>query len=106
MQLLAICRALMTRPKLLMIDEIFLGLMPKVIDLCYQALELLRRDGLTILVVEQNTDRVMRLADDLCVPESGRAVWQGRAAAARQDPKLRAAYLGLRLALNASPAQS
>lgn len=96
MQLLAICRALMTRPKLLMIDEIFLGLMPKVIDLCYQALELLRRDGLTILVVEQNTDRVMRLADDLCVPESGRAVWQGRAAAARQDPKLRAAYLGLR----------
>ena len=56
-QMLAIGRALMTRPKLLMIDEISLGLMPKVIDLCYGALEKLRREGLTILVVEQNTDR-------------------------------------------------
>jgi len=94
-QMLAIGRALMTRPKLLMIDEISLGLMPKAIDLCYAALELLRRDGLTILVVEQNTDRVMRLADDLCVLESGRTVWQGSAADARQDPNLAAAYLGM-----------
>lgn len=94
-QMLAIGRALMTRPQLLMIDEISLGLMPKVIDLCYQALELLQKEGLTILVVEQNTDRVLRLADDLCVLESGRTVWQGKAADARQDPNLLAAYLGL-----------
>jgi branched-chain amino acid transport system ATP-binding protein len=94
-QMLAIGRALMTRPKLLMIDEISLGLMPKVIDLCYRALEVLRQEGLTILVVEQNTDRVLRVADDLCVLESGRTVWQGKAADARQDASLTAAYLGM-----------
>ncbi len=94
-QMLAIGRALMTRPKLLMIDEISLGLMPRAIDLCYRALDVLRKDGLTILVVEQNTDRVLQVADDLCVLESGRTVWQGKAADARADPALAAAYLGL-----------
>lgn len=94
-QMLAIGRALMTRPRLLMIDEISLGLMPKVIDLCYRALEQLRGDGLTILVVEQNTDRVLRVADELCVLESGRSVWQGPAELARADESLAAAYLGL-----------
>lgn len=94
-QTLAIGRALMTRPKLLMIDEISLGLMPKVIDLCYAALEQLRREGLTILVVEQNTDRLLRVADELCVLESGRTVWQGTAADARNDPTVTAAYLGM-----------
>ena len=94
-QMLAIGRALMTRPRLLMIDEISLGLMPKVIDLCYRALELLRQEGLTILVVEQNTDRVLRMADDLCMLESGRTVWQGKAADARQDSNFAAAYLGM-----------
>ena len=94
-QMLAIGRALMTRPRFLMIDEISLGLMPKVIDLCYRALELLRQEGLTILVVEQNTDRVLRMADDLCMLESGRTVWQGKAADARQDPNFAAAYLGM-----------
>ena len=94
-QMLAIGRALMTRPKLLMIDEISLGLMPKVIDLCYAALEQLRREGLTILVVEQNTDRLLRVADELCVLESGRTVWQGTAADARNDATLTAAYLGM-----------
>jgi branched-chain amino acid transport system ATP-binding protein len=94
-QMLAIGRALMTRPKLLMIDEISLGLMPKVIDLCYAALEQLRREGLTILVVEQNTDRLLRVADELCVLESGRTVWQGIAADARNDPTLTAAYMGM-----------
>jgi branched-chain amino acid transport system ATP-binding protein len=94
-QMLAIGRALMTRTKLLMIDEISLGLMPKGIDLCYGALEKLRREGLTILVVEQNTDRLLRVADELCVLESGRTVWQGKTADARGDPALTATYLGL-----------
>jgi branched-chain amino acid transport system ATP-binding protein len=94
-QMLAIGRALMTRPKLLMIDEISLGLMPKVIDLCYAALQKLRGEGLTILVVEQNTDRLLRVADEVCVLESGRSVWQGHAADARRDPALAAAYLGM-----------
>ncbi len=94
-QMLAIGRALMTRPKLMMIDELSLGLMPKVIDLCYSALKQLRADGMTILLVEQNTDRVLAVADAVCVLESGRTVWQGQADAARNDASLTAAYLGL-----------
>ena len=94
-QMLAIGRALMTRPKLMMIDELSLGLMPKVIDLCYSALKQLRADGMTILLVEQNTDRVLAVADDVCVLESGHVVWQGQADAARNDASLTEAYLGL-----------
>ena len=94
-QMLAIGRALMTRPRLVMIDELSLGLMPKVIDLCYQALATLRAEGMTILLVEQNTERALQVADDICVLESGRSVWQGPAAAAREDPDLLSAYLGL-----------
>jgi branched-chain amino acid transport system ATP-binding protein len=94
-QMLAIGRALMTRPRLIMIDELSLGLMPKVIDLCYQALTQLRSEGMTVLLVEQNTERVLKIADDVCVLESGSTVWQGSAEAARNDPTLTAAYLGL-----------
>jgi branched-chain amino acid transport system ATP-binding protein len=94
-QMLAIGRALMTRPRLIMIDELTLGLMPKVIDLCYQALIQLRSEGMTVLLVEQNTERVLKIADDVCVLESGSTVWQGSAEAARNDPQLTAAYLGL-----------
>jgi branched-chain amino acid transport system ATP-binding protein len=94
-QMLAIGRALMTRPRLIMIDELSLGLMPKIIDLCYQALIQLRSDGMTVLLVEQNTERVLKIADEVCVLESGSTVWQGSAEAARNDPQLTAAYLGL-----------
>lgn len=94
-QMLAIGRALMTRPRLILIDELSLGLMPKIIDLCYQALIQLRSDGMTVLLVEQNTERVLKIADDVCVLESGSTVWQGSAEAARNDPQLTAAYLGL-----------
>ena len=94
-QMLAIGRALMTRPKLIMIDELSLGLMPKVIDLCYRALVSLREQGMTILLVEQNTERALSVVDDVCVLESGRMVWSGKAADARNDPNLIAAFLGL-----------
>jgi branched-chain amino acid transport system ATP-binding protein len=94
-QMLAIGRALMTRPKLIMIDELSLGLMPKIIDQCYAALKLLRDEGMTVLLVEQNTERALSVADDVCVLESGRTVWKGSAADARNDPSLTAAYLGL-----------
>jgi branched-chain amino acid transport system ATP-binding protein len=94
-QMLAIGRALMTRPKLIMIDELSLGLMPKVIDLCYRALIALRAQGITILLVEQNTERALGVVDDVCVLESGRMVWSGKAADARKDPQLAAAFLGI-----------
>ena len=94
-QMLAIGRALMTRPRLILIDELSLGLMPKAIDLCYRALQQLRNDGMTILLVEQNTERVLSVADEICVLESGRTVWAGSAVSARNDPTFASAYLGL-----------
>ncbi len=94
-QMLAIGRALMAEPRLLMIDEVSLGLMPAVIDMCYAALARLRDDGLAILLVEQSTRRAFDIADRVCVLESGRAVWSGTADAARADPALVEAYLGL-----------
>ena len=94
-QMLAIGRALMAEPRLLMVDELSLGLMPKMVELCFEALAALKRDGLTILLVEQNTARALEVADQVTVLESGRAVWQGAAAAAQEDPALIEAYLGL-----------
>ncbi len=94
-QMLAIGRALMAEPKLLMIDELSLGLMPKAIDVCYRALEHLRAGGLTILLVEQNTRRALEVADKVCVLESGRVTWQGAAADARADTAMIEARMGL-----------
>jgi len=95
-QMLAIGRALMAEPKLLLIDEASLGLMPRMVDVCYQAIARLKAAGMTILLVEQSTARALTVADRVCVLESGRTVWQGAAAEARSDPTLIDAYLGLR----------
>ncbi len=94
-QMLAIGRALMAGPKFLMIDEVSLGLMPKIVDVCYDAIEKLKARGITILLVEQNTQRALAVADQVCVLESGRSVWMGSATEARDDPALIEAYLGL-----------
>ena len=95
-QMLAIGRALMAEPRLLMIDEVSLGLMPAMVDVCYGAIAALKADGMTILLVEQSTQRAFDVADDVCVLESGRTVWRGTAADARNDPGLIDAYLGLK----------
>jgi len=94
-QMVALGRALMAEPKLLLIDELSLGLMPKVIDLCYNAILKLKEEGITTLLVEQNTTRALEVADSVCVLESGEAVWQGSAEAAQKDPTLIEAYLGM-----------
>ncbi len=94
-QMLAIGRALMARPKLLMIDEVSLGLMPRAIDVCYDAIAKLRARGITVLLVEQSTQKALAAADDVCVLESGRIVWSGTAAEARDDPAMIEAYMGL-----------
>jgi branched-chain amino acid transport system ATP-binding protein len=95
-QMLAIGRALMARPRLIMIDELSLGLMPKVIDLCYESLFRLKKEGLGILLVEQNTDRALTAADDVCVLESGRTVWQGKAVQARGNSRFAEVFLGIK----------
>jgi branched-chain amino acid transport system ATP-binding protein len=94
-QMLAIARALMAEPRLLLIDELSLGLMPKMIDLCYEAIHKLQGRGVTILLVEQGTERALQVAGKVCVMESGSAVWYGTGAEARGNPKMIEAYLGI-----------
>jgi branched-chain amino acid transport system ATP-binding protein len=94
-QMVAIARALMAEPRLLLVDELSLGLMPKMVDACYAAIAALKERGMTVLLVEQSTDRALSIADRVCVLESGRAVYQGDAAEARADPALIDVYLGL-----------
>jgi branched-chain amino acid transport system ATP-binding protein len=84
-QMLAIGRALMAEPKLLLVDELSLGLMPKMVELCFEVLEELRRNGLTIVLVEQNTTRALAIADTVCVLAAGSVVFLGSAAAANAD---------------------
>src|SRR3954469_12356234 len=84
-QMLAIGRALMSEPRLLLVDELSLGLMPKMVDLCLEALRKLNREGLTILLVEQNTARALDVAHNVCVMASGRSVFYGTAEGARRD---------------------
>jgi branched-chain amino acid transport system ATP-binding protein len=94
-QMLSISRAMMSQPQLLLIDELSLGLMPKIIDLCYDAVIKLKRTGLTLLLVEQSTQRALEVADRVCVLESGKAVWQGTAAKANKSAEIIDALLGL-----------
>jgi len=94
-QMLSIGRALMSNPKLLLIDELSLGLMPQVIDQCYEAIAELKTAGLTIMLVEQSTQRALEMADHVCVLESGKEVWQDTADKARDNAKLIDALLGL-----------
>ena len=94
--MLAIGRALMAEPKLLLLDELSLGLMPRMVEDCYIALHQLQSDGMTILLVEQNTRQALDVADDVCVLESGTVAWRGTAEQARQDSGIIEAYIGLR----------
>ena len=93
--MLSIGRAMMANPELLLIDELSLGLMPKIIDLCYEAITDLKKTGLTILIVEQSTQRALEVADRVCVLESGKEVWQGTAEKARENAALIDTLLGL-----------
>jgi branched-chain amino acid transport system ATP-binding protein len=95
-QMLAIGRALMGRPRLLLLDEPSLGLAPKVVEEVFSALERLRTLGLTILLVEQNARRALASADRAYVMESGRIVHQGSASQLASDPRIEAHYLGRR----------
>ena len=93
--MLSIGRAMMSRPQMLLIDELSLGLMPKIIDICYEAITELKRDGLTILLIEQSTQRALEVADHVCVMESGKVVWKDTAEQARDSAQLIDTILGL-----------
>jgi branched-chain amino acid transport system ATP-binding protein len=95
-QMLAIARALMGRPTLLLLDEPSLGLAPKLVGEVMQALAQLHQEGLTMLLVEQNAQAALEIADRGYVLEAGQLTLQGAAADLLNDPSLRAAYLGER----------
>jgi branched-chain amino acid transport system ATP-binding protein len=93
-QMLAIGRALMSQPKLLLLDEPSLGLAPIIIQQIFAIIEQLRNDGVTVFLVEQNANQALKLADRAYVLENGRIVMQGTGAELLIDPKVRDAYLG------------
>ena len=93
-QMLAIARAMMASPKILLVDELSLGLMPKMVDECYQVVDTLKQQGLLIVLVEQSTQRALEVADQVAVLESGRLAWYGDGESARRDSSIVSAYLG------------
>jgi branched-chain amino acid transport system ATP-binding protein len=93
-QILAIGRALMARPRLLMLDEPSMGLAPRMVTQVYQILGELKAAGTTILLVEQNARAALKMADRGYVLETGRIILDGSAADLREDPEVQRAYLG------------
>jgi branched-chain amino acid transport system ATP-binding protein len=93
-QMLAIARALMSEPKLLLLDEPSLGLAPLIIKDIFNTIRTLRETGLTILLVEQMANQALGVADHAYVLETGRITHQGKGSDLLNDPKVGAAYLG------------
>ncbi|MFT4266221.1 MAG: ABC transporter ATP-binding protein [Xenophilus sp.] len=93
-QMLAMGRALMARPKVLLMDEPTMGLSPIMCDKIFEVVQEVHKQGVTILLVEQNASRALQLADRGYVMESGLISMSGDAKVMLDDPKVRAAYLG------------
>jgi len=94
-QMLAIGRALMSHPRLLLLDEPSMGLAPVLVNQILATLTSLRKDGVTILLVEQNVAAALAVADRAYVLETGRIVLDGNAADLARDPRVRDTYLGV-----------
>ena len=95
-QMLAVARALMLRPRLMLLDEPSLGLAPKLTAELFKILErIAREEGVTMLLVEQNANLVLKFADDAYVLEAGRIVMSGTAKEIAADEGIRRSYLGL-----------
>jgi branched-chain amino acid transport system ATP-binding protein len=94
-QMLAIARALMTRPRLLMLDEPSQGIMPKLVDEIFAAVTVIRRAGTTVLIVEQRLTECLEITDRAYVLQTGRVLMSGTAAQIKENVDVRRAYLGL-----------
>ncbi|TMI98624.1 MAG: ABC transporter ATP-binding protein [Bacillati bacterium ANGP1] len=94
-QMLAIGRGLMSAPRLLMLDEPSLGLAPTIVEEVFRVVQDIRREGLTVLLVEQNVQQALRIADRGYVLESGRIVLAGPGLELLQSAEVRRAYLGI-----------
>jgi branched-chain amino acid transport system ATP-binding protein len=93
-QMLAIARALMARPKLLLLDEPSLGLAPQLVVQIFEVVKDLNRQGVSVLLVEQNARMALKVAHRGYVLETGRVTFTDKADALLNDPRIRAAYLG------------
>ncbi len=93
-QMLAIGRALMAKPKILLLDEPSLGLAPQVVTQVLDLIRRIRQSGVGVLLVEQNVHQALEVADTAYVLENGRVVLSGRAGEIRENPAVRSAYLG------------
>lgn len=93
-QMLAMGRALMTQPKVLLLDEPSMGLSPIMVDKIFEVVNDIHAQGVTILLVEQNASRALQIANRGYVMESGEVTMTGEGKALLSDPKVRAAYLG------------
>ena len=94
--MLAIARALMSAPRLLLLDEPSLGLAPLMVEQVFRIIDDLRAQGLTMLLVEQNVHHALDAADRAYVMETGRITLEGAAAELHHDPRVESAYLGYR----------
>jgi branched-chain amino acid transport system ATP-binding protein len=95
-QQLAIARALVSDPQLLLVDEVSMGLMPKLVDQVFEVLQSLNREhGLTILLVEQNARASLEISSRSYVLETGKIQFEGPSPQMKDDPRVREAYLGL-----------
>ncbi|MGC1574631.1 MAG: ABC transporter ATP-binding protein [Beijerinckiaceae bacterium] len=94
-QMLAIARALMTRPKLLMLDEPSQGIAPKLVDEVFEAILATRQAGVTVLLVEQRLSESLEIADRGFILQTGRVILSGPSAALRDNAEVRRAYLGM-----------
>ncbi|MCC6641176.1 MAG: ABC transporter ATP-binding protein [Deltaproteobacteria bacterium] len=93
-QMLAIGRALMARPRLLLLDEPSLGLAPRLVEQIFDIVRAINAEGTTVVLVEQNAQQALRIASRAYVLETGSLVLQGAAAELAADPRVRRAYLG------------
>lgn len=93
-QMVAMARALMSRPKLLLLDEPSMGLSPILVDTIFEVIEKVAQSGVTILLVEQNAQRALEISDRAYVLESGQIAIEGKAEDLMKDPRVSAAYLG------------
>jgi len=94
MQMLVIGRALMAHPKLLLLDEPSLGLAPLIVDFVFEAIRRIRDSGVTVLLVEQNANRSLEIADYAYVMENGRITLEGTGREVLENPCVKEAYLG------------
>ena len=93
-QMLAIGRAVMRGPQLLLVDEVSMGLAPILVDTVFDALRQLKEEGMALLIVEQNAAETLNVVERGYVLENGRIVLEGTAEELRRDPRVQAAYLG------------